>query len=94
MMEEGYNEIFFSIPGRESHEGWKQMERFIRSSDDQDERTCNLLFTAIEGVGTLIWFKNAVYRTDLNERLFEFKGSEDSKEAVILYTCYVYNFSL
>jgi hypothetical protein len=81
-IEEGYNERFFSIPQRESREGWEQMERFIHSLDDKDEQTPDLLQNAISGRGAFGRFKDALYRTGLNERWFEFKGREDRKETL------------
>jgi len=82
MIENDYGERFISIPVRPSHEGWEQMERFILSLDDRDEKTRNLLLTAIEGKGAFSRFKNAIHRAGLNERWFEFKDREDIKEAL------------
>lgn len=75
-------ERFISIPGRPSHEGWEQMERFILSLNDHDEKTRNLLLTTIRGSGAFGRFKDAIYSVGLQERWFEFKGREDRREAL------------
>jgi hypothetical protein len=77
-----YGERFFSIPVKDSHEGWEQMERFIQSLDDQDEQTLDLLSDTISGRGAFGRFKDALYRIGLHERWFEFKGREDRNEAL------------
>ena len=68
MIEEGYGERFISIPARPSHEGWEQMEDFINSLEDQDEKIRDLLLNTISGRGAFSRFKDAVYRLGIQER--------------------------
>jgi hypothetical protein len=82
LVENEYGERFFSIPVKESHEGWEQMEKFIESLDDQNQRTRDWLYNAIEGKGAFSRFISTVYRLGLEERWFEFKGFEDAQEAL------------
>ena len=81
-IENEYGERFISIPTKESHEAWEQMERFIQSLNDQNQATLDLLYSAIEGRGAFGRFKNAVYRSGLDEQWREFKGREDRQEAL------------
>jgi hypothetical protein len=82
LVENEYGERFISIPVKDSHEGWEQMDRFIESLDDEKQTTRDWLYSAIEGKGAFSRFINTVYRLGLEERWFEFKGLEDSQEAL------------
>ena len=83
MIENDYGEErFIAIPARSSHEGWEQMERFILTLDDQDEKTRNLLLTTLQGPGAFGRFKEAVHRIGLQERWYVFKGREDRKDVL------------
>lgn len=73
---------FIHIPRGTSRDGWKQMERFILSLDDQDDKIQNSLLNNIQGRGAFGRFKEAIYDLGLRERWFEFKGREDHKAAL------------
>lgn len=79
MIENDYGERFISIPVRSSHEGWRQMERFIILPDNQDEKARDLLLATIQGSGAFGRFKDYLYRSGLHEQWFEFKDREDRK---------------
>lgn len=83
MIENDFNEErFVAIPSRTSHEGWNQMKGFILSLDDQDEKTIDLLLTAIEGRGAFRMFKDMIHRFGLQDRWYEYRDRENRREAL------------
>lgn len=73
---------FVEVPRRTSSEGWKQMEQFIISLDDQTEDTRDRLFDAIQGKGAFRRFKDRVYDMDLQDRWYEFKNRQDRQRSL------------
>ena len=71
---------FRDIPHRFSREGWRQMERFIMSLDDIDEKTRDLLMITIQGRGAFRRFDDAVFELGIREQWFEFRDRENRKE--------------
>ncbi|MEX0772869.1 MAG: UPF0158 family protein [Balneolales bacterium] len=75
-------ERFIPIPVKGPAEGWHEMEQFILSRDDQDEKTQNLLLTIIKGKGAFRRFKDALYDVGLHEQWFGFKDRQDRKDVL------------
>lgn len=70
-IEEGYGTRYISIPQQESREGYRDMERFIATV--QDQHLQDQLWRAIQGRGAFRRFKDALLEyPDERERWFAF----------------------
>jgi hypothetical protein len=71
-VEEGYGTRYIRIPEEDSHEGYRDMERFI--STVRDDRLQDRLWRAIQGRGAFRYFKDVLADyPDERERWFAFK---------------------
>ena len=71
-VEKGYGTRYISIPGEDSHEAYRDMERFI--STVQSDRLRDRLWQAIQGRGAFRYFKDVLYEHPVEqERWFAFK---------------------
>jgi len=72
-VEEGYGTRYIRIPEADSHEDYRDMERFI--STVQSDRLRDQLWRAIEGRGAFRYFKDVLYDHPAErERWFAFQG--------------------
>lgn len=81
-LEEDAEGRFMLVPPQTSREGWKQLEQFILSLDDQDETTKSLLLNTIQGRGAFQRFKDAMSEIGMLDRWYEHKNRQDRKEAL------------
>jgi hypothetical protein len=71
-VEEGYGTRYIRIPEADSHEGYRDMERFI--STVQSDRLRDQLWQAIQGRGAFRYFKDVLYDHPAErERWFAFE---------------------
>jgi hypothetical protein len=71
-VEEGYGTRYIRIPEEDSHEGYRDMERFI--STVRNDRLQDQLWRAIQGRGAFRYFKDVLYDYPAErERWFAFK---------------------
>lgn len=78
---EGFGTRFRPVPEQSSHEGYRDMERFIASVDDEHLR--DLLEVAIDGAGAFRRFKDVLARyPQQRERWFEFQ-SERERDRIV-----------
>lgn len=72
-VEIGYGVRYISVPKAESHQGYRDMERFIVTVED--ERLQDRLWRAISGRGAFRYFKDVLYDYPRErERWFQFKA--------------------
>jgi len=72
-VEDGYGSRYVSVPRGDSHEGYRDMQRFI--STVQDDRLREQLWRAIEGRGAFRYFKDVLAdHPQERERWFDFKN--------------------
>jgi hypothetical protein len=57
-VEEGYGTRYIQVPEADSHEAYRDMQRFI--STVRDDRLCDRLWRAIEGRGAFRYFKDVL----------------------------------
>ena len=72
-VEEGYGTRYIRIPQQDSHEGYRDMERFI--STVRNDRLRDQLWQAIQGRGAFRYFKDVLYDHPAErERWFAFEN--------------------
>ncbi|MFW6065118.1 MAG: UPF0158 family protein [Candidatus Natronoplasma sp.] len=77
-IEEGDEGRYVKVPSAESHEGYRDMQDFILTVEDEDLR--EKLLIAIDGKGGFRRFKDVLGRyPDVRERWFEFKEERVKK---------------
>lgn len=73
---EGFGTRFYRVPGQSSHEGYRDMERFIDSVEDEHLR--ELLEVAIDGSGAFRRFKDVLSRhPNQRQQWFDFQSERE-----------------
>lgn len=73
---------FIPIKSQFPSEGWNQMEQFILSLDDLDDKKREYLLLSIKGRGAFRRFRDAVWNLGIRDQWFEFRDRERRKEVM------------